>query len=119
MAVNVVEVPLQMVKFPVILIVGNWFTWIAKLSIFSHPLPSVPITVYVVFVVGLTKMESKVFPLFHKYELAPEILRVVDWPIQTLVFPVLINVGNGFTFNWAGFEVVVFVGSASSVTSQV
>ena len=45
MAVNVVLVPLQMVKFPEIIIVGNWFTTIAKLDVFVHPLLSVPVTV--------------------------------------------------------------------------
>ena len=41
-AVNVVAVPLQIVVFPVIEIVGNEFTPTLKVSVFVHPLLLVP-----------------------------------------------------------------------------
>ena len=66
MAVNVVDVPLQIVEFPVIVSIGNAFTCTVKVSVFVHPLLLVPTIVYVVVVVGLTIIELDVLPVFHK-----------------------------------------------------
>ena len=66
MAVNVVDVPLQIDEFPVIVSIGNAFTCTVKVSVFVHPLLLVPSTVYVVVVVGLTIIDLDVLPVFHK-----------------------------------------------------
>ena len=66
MAVNVVDVPLQIVEFPVIVSIGNAFTCTVKVSVFVHPLLLVPSTVYVIVVVGLTVIEFRVLNVFHK-----------------------------------------------------
>ena len=79
-AVKVVGVPLQTVVLPVIAIVGNGLTCTVNVSVFLHPLLSVPITEYVVFEVGLTVIKVVVLPVFHIYELAPDIDNVVGCP---------------------------------------
>ena len=119
MAVKVVAVPLQMVEVPDIEIVGKAFTKTAKLSELVQPLPSVPVTLYELFVIGLTEIELEVLPVLHKYELAPEIDKVVDCPIQTLVFPDFIRTGSELTVNCAEFDEAGFVGSVLSVTLQL
>ena len=55
----------------------------------SHPFVSVPVTVYVVVVVGLTVTLAVVIPPGdHRYEamFKPEAIRVIDPPPQTTEF---------------------------------
>ena len=63
-----------------IAIVGNGLTCTVNVSVFLHPLLSVPVTEYVVFEVGLTVIEVAVLPVFHIYESAPDINKVVGCP---------------------------------------
>ena len=52
-AVSVVEEPLHMATLEPPLIVGNAFMVIVTFAVLLQPLPSVPVTVYVLVAVGL------------------------------------------------------------------
>lgn len=45
-----------------------------------HPGPFVPVTVYVVVVLGLTEAEAVLSPVVQLYVFAPVAVRVADWP---------------------------------------
>ena len=63
----------------------------------EHPLV-VPVTVYVVVVVGETVAVAAVpAPLFHEYVVAPDAEIVVDCPEQMVDVPVAVTVGVGLT----------------------
>ena len=59
-------VPLQIVVFPEIVIVGNEFTCTVNVSVFVQPLTPVPVMLYVELEVGLTVIELEELPVFHK-----------------------------------------------------
>ena len=52
-AFNVVDEPLHIVTLLPALTVGNAFTFTVTFAVFTQPLASVPVTVYVVAVVGV------------------------------------------------------------------
>jgi hypothetical protein len=75
---------------------GTVFTVIATVVVPVHPLTAVPVTVYVVEVVGFAVTEDPVTALSpvegdHAYEAAPETRIDADPPLQKL-FPVIVEV---------------------------
>ena len=58
-----------------------------------QPSASVPVTVYVVFVVGVLVIELVVAPVFHEYVLAPLAVRLAVWPVQIPDDPEILTVG--------------------------
>jgi hypothetical protein len=62
--------------------VGNAFTVTVVMSVLEHPLPSVPVTVYVSVATGVNGTPS-VTPPVHAYELAPLPVSVTLLPAQT------------------------------------
>lgn len=86
---------------PIALIVGFEFTVIEIVFEFEHPL-LVPVTVYMVLMVGLTATLDPVkAPGFHVYVIAPLAVKVADNPEQTAVEEdVAVIVGIGFTFRF-------------------
>ena len=79
--------------------------------------PLVPVTVYVVVVVGETVTEDPVkLPGIHVYDVAPLAVSVVLLPTQTEVFDaVVVTVGVGFTVT-VNTEVLVQPFAAVPVT---
>ena len=78
-------------------IVGAAFTVIVMVSVSTHPLPLVPVTVYVVVVVGEIGTPS-LAPLSHVYEVAPDPVKVTESPSQMVVAVALaVTVGKEFT----------------------
>jgi len=75
--------------------VGKAFTTIAWVIVaVQPPVADVPVTVYVIFAVGLTVIAAVVALLLQVYVLAPEAVRVVVPPIQIEVADgVITNVG--------------------------
>ena len=93
---------------PVAATVGIGFT--ATVTVFDpEQLPDVPVTVYVVLTVGLAvglEILATLNPVVGNqlYELAPVAVITVLFPLQIVVVPVIIIVGNGVTLT-----VIVFV----------
>jgi hypothetical protein len=79
--------------------VGNAFTLTVTVAVFTQPLALVPVTVYVVVVVGDTVTdEPDKLPGFHTYVEAPLALNEVLPPTQIAEFVELaVTVGNGLT----------------------
>ncbi len=79
--------------------VGNAFTLTVTVAVFTQLLALVPVTVYVVVVVGDTVTdEPDKLPGFHTYVDAPLALNEVLPPTQIAEFAELaVNVGNGLT----------------------
>ena len=77
--------------------VGIEFTVIVLTDVFTHPFPSVPVTVYVVVVVG-ENATPFVTPPVQVYVLAPVPFKVVELPLQ-ITEPVVVDetVGNELT----------------------
>jgi hypothetical protein len=97
--VRSVEPPLQMVGLVAVAVtVGVGFTVTVTCAWLEHP-PLVPVTVYVVVVVGVTVTGFPLrFPGFHTYVVAPEPLRSVEPPLQMVgLVAVAVTVGVGFT----------------------
>ena len=61
-----------------------------------QPLAAVPVTVYVVVVVGV-KGTALLTPLFHVYVVAPEPLKVTAVPEQTVWLLPALTLGAAFT----------------------
>jgi hypothetical protein len=59
-ALNTVEDPVQMATLEPPLIVGNGLTLTITVAVFTHPLASVPVTVYVIVEAGLAVTEVPV-----------------------------------------------------------
>jgi hypothetical protein len=78
---------------------GNAFTLTVTVAVFTQPLALVPVTVYVVVVVGDTVTdEPDKLPGFHTYVDAPLALNEVLPPTQIAEFAELaVTVGNGLT----------------------
>lgn len=64
----------------------------------AHPNELVPVTAYDVLTDGLTAMEGCVPVVLQTYNIAPLAVRVVVFPKQIAVFPVIAIVGTGFTY---------------------
>lgn len=79
--------------------VGEAFTVISLVEVAEQPFASVPVTVYVVVVVGETVTDVPVNdPGIHVYVDAPEAVIVVELPEQSVVLvAVVATVGSGFT----------------------
>lgn len=100
LAVNVVELPAQMVVLEAVVVtVGNGLTVMVRVAVFVQPAADVPVTVYVVVVVGDTFTEAPVkLPGIQAYVDAPLPVRVVELPEQMVVLvAVVVTVGAGFT----------------------
>jgi hypothetical protein len=99
-AVSVVEFPLQIEALDAVAVtVGDVLTVITRVEVAEHPLASVPVTVYVLVVVGETVTDDPVRdPGIHVYVDAPEAVIVVELPEQSVVLvAVVATVGSGFT----------------------
>jgi hypothetical protein len=53
--------------------------------------------VYVVVVAGFTVIPEVVAPVLQEYDIPPEAFTVVEVPAQTVVGPLNVTVGKGFT----------------------
>ena len=77
---------------------GGRVTVIVSVEVFVHEFASVPVTVYVVFVVGESISGFIVAPVLHTYALPPLAVSVTPLPEQTVVADAEIEiVGVGFT----------------------
>jgi hypothetical protein len=63
-------------------IAGTELTNTVTLDDAEHPPTLVPVTVYAVVAPGVTTIEAEVDPVPHRYESAPEAVRVTDAPEQ-------------------------------------
>lgn len=99
-AVSVVELPEQIDALEAVAVtVGEAFTVMRRVDVFVHPLAFVPVTVYVVVVVGDTVTDVPVKePGIQVYDDAPEAVIVVELPEQMVVLVAVVEtVGRGFT----------------------
>jgi len=99
-AVMDVELPLQIVADVVVVVtVGVGFTVITRVAVLVHPFAAVPVTTYVVVVVGETVTVVPVSdPGIHEYVDAPDAVIVVELPEQIVVVgDVVATVGVGIT----------------------
>ena len=78
---------------------GKGLTVTVTFAVLVQPFPSVPVTVYVVVVVGLTKTEvPESNPGIHEYVTAPPPVKEVEVPAQIVGFDATaFTVGKGFT----------------------
>ena len=102
LAVKLVLAPVQMLVLEDTVTVGKVFTVIVTVAVFVHPLELVPVTVYVVVVVGLAVTVAPVVELnpvdgVHAYVVAPLAVRLVEFPVHILVLDETVTVGNEFT----------------------
>jgi hypothetical protein len=81
------------------LTVGNGLTVTATVDVPVHPFAPVPVTVYVVEIVGETvTLDPDKLPGFQTYVLAPPPVNVVEPPIHIAVLAAAaLTVGNGLT----------------------
>lgn len=82
LAVNIVEFPKQ-IAVDVTATVGNALTVIVPTAVLLHPVVAVPVTVYDVFVVGVTDIVDVVAPVFHEYVDAPLAANTAVFPVHT------------------------------------
>ena len=97
LAVRVVLVPLQMLADAGVRVkVGKGFTVIVLVAVFEQPPALVPVTVYVVFAVGLTVMLVVVAPVFQLYETPPDAVSVAPEPLHIVAkgLALIVMVGN-------------------------
>ena len=100
LALNVVDVPAQMVvALAVIVAVGAFTTFTVTASVFTQPFASVPVTVYVVVLDGVA-VTIAVFVTFkpvdglHEYVDAPLAVNVVLDPAQIVASNPAFTTGN-------------------------
>ena len=98
-ALKVVDAPVQrLVEEAPATTVGNGLTVIVTVEVFVQPLAFVPVTVYVVVLVGLTTGLPLRLPGIQVYVAAPLALKVDEAPTQIVVDDALATtVGNGLT----------------------
>jgi hypothetical protein len=90
--------PTQIAEFAELAVtVGNGLTVIVRVAVPTQPANDVPVTVYVVVVVGETVTdEPDKLPGFHTYVLAPPPVNVVEPPTQIELFAeAAVTVGAG------------------------
>lgn len=103
LAVMVVLDPRHTLEEPPNVMVGLGLTVIVRTAVSLHPLPFVPVTVYVVVVVGVQVMGVPVVAVrpddgVHAYVVAPLALIVVDEPLHIVVVPPpAVTTGSAFT----------------------
>ena len=86
----------------VTVITGRGFTVTVTCAVAEHPLPSVPVTVYVVVddgfaVTGEPVDELRLVDGVHEYVCAPLAVSVADCPLQMAGGGVTVTTGRGFT----------------------
>jgi hypothetical protein len=94
--------PTQIAEFAELAVtVGNGLTVTPTVAVFTQPLAFVPVTVYVVLVVGDTVTdEPDKLPGVQTYVLAPPPVNAVEPPIQIALFAeAAVTVGNGLMVN--------------------
>jgi len=98
-AVNVVDPPAQMIDGEAeMLIAGDVFTFTVIDSLDEQPLELVPVTVYVVVTLGLTKMLALVEPVFQEKLDTPVAVSVADAPAHIVDDEALTErLGEAFT----------------------
>lgn len=96
-AVRFVDSPTQMTLSPVIITVGKGLTITVSDVVAVHPFMSVTVSEYVVFEIGFTVMEGVMAPLLQRFEIPPVPVKVVDWPVQISLSPVMSAMGSGLT----------------------
>ena len=97
LAVRTVLAPLQIVVVPLMLAVGNALTVTTLLAVAEQLLELVTVTVYVVVVVGLTVRWAFVLLSSHRYVPPPLAVSTVLAPLQMVVVPLMLGVGNALT----------------------
>ena len=95
LAVNVPVEPAQMVA-ELADTVGNALTVTLPTAVFVQPVDEMPVTVYEVFVVGLTEIVDVVAPVFQEYVDAPLAVNTAEFPAQ-VVEDVEATIGNALT----------------------
>lgn len=85
-----------MVLVPAILTIGKLYTFTAKTASELDVQPSVfvPLTLYVVLIVGLIVIELKLLPVLHVYELAPFAVKLIVCPEHIAFVPVIVILGR-------------------------
>ena len=96
-AVNVVDLPSQMVTLLPPSAVGTAFTVTVTLSVDVQLAPLVTVTVYVVFEAGDTVIDAVVSVVLHSYVPPPVAVNVVDVPLQMVALVPASAVGTEFT----------------------
>jgi hypothetical protein len=86
------------VSDPVILTVGIGFTVTATVLLFTHDVVFVPVTVKILFTLGVIAITGFVEPVLHEKLSAPLAVRVLACPWQILSEPLILTVGLGATF---------------------
>ena len=119
LAASVVLLPTQTEVFDAVVVtVGVGFTVTVNTEVFVQPFAAVPVTVYVVAVVGDTVTEAPVkLPGIQLYVDAPLAVNVVELPAQIVVLDaVVVTGGNALTVM---VRVAVFVQPAADVPVTV
>ena len=94
LTVSVVVLPLHIILPPLITGDGNEITLTVTLSVAVHPLTSVTVTVYVVVKEGLTDISEVVLPLLQLYNTPPLAVSVAFVPVQIILLPLIVGLGN-------------------------
>ena len=82
---------------PVAVTFGNGFTVTTHDDVLLHKFASVPVTIYVVVVIGFTVFGLPAPKPFHVYVIPPPAVIFIEFP-KHIAPPVAVIVGNGFTF---------------------
>lgn len=101
-AVNMVDAPLQIVTFALVVAVGAVFTVITTVDVAVHPLEFVTVTVYVVVALGVATGVGEVELLNdpegdQAYDTPPLAANVVDEPLQILTADPALAIGKELT----------------------
>ena len=99
-AVSVAFCPRHIAFTGLILTVGSWLTVTVTVAVLEQLLLSVPVTVYVVFSVGVTVYGLSVdveVPLLHEYDSAPLALSVALWPLHIGSTALMLTEGSWLT----------------------
>ena len=102
LAVSVVEVPVHIATDAPPLMVGKALTVTVFVPVLIHPLASVPVTVYIVVVVGLAVMPEPVVAVRpvdgdQLYVVPPPAVSVVEVPVHIATDEPPLMVGSAFT----------------------
>jgi hypothetical protein len=89
LALMVPLAPAHKGRGPVVVILGKLYTSTSVVAVFVQPLPSVPVTVYTVYAVGLTLQVAVAGPPVQVYVLAPPPLSKLLLPLHIMGVPEL------------------------------